>query len=173
MGCMSSSAASRPVIPSSIPGDFTVIAQQVKQTWPDVKKINKLGEKTFAHLLYKYPEFKPLYHIPEAYKTEADLLNAKEIQEPSERFISFYGEIIQHSNTKFNEVVREKAVELYARNIRTNQIKVYGESLVHVIQYELNIDLTVEEKQAWQLFSSEVSRCLAVEMSKFPRRSIV
>jgi len=45
MGCESSTTASTTT--SNIT-DFTVIARQVKQTWPDVQKINKLGAKTFA-----------------------------------------------------------------------------------------------------------------------------
>jgi hypothetical protein len=53
MGCGSSAAT--PTTASSISAltpatitDFAVHARQVKQTWPDVKKINKLGAKTFA-----------------------------------------------------------------------------------------------------------------------------
>jgi len=52
MGCGSSDATST-TTPSTITTnsnttDFEVIVQQVKQTWPDVKKIDKLGGKTFA-----------------------------------------------------------------------------------------------------------------------------
>jgi hypothetical protein len=50
MGCEASTAAA--VTPSTVPStnitDFAVHARQVKQTWPDVKNINKLGAKTFA-----------------------------------------------------------------------------------------------------------------------------
>ena len=46
MGCQSSTTKSTtPSLPSM---DFSVITQQVKQTWPDVQKINKLRAKTFA-----------------------------------------------------------------------------------------------------------------------------
>jgi hypothetical protein len=51
MGCGSSDAIST-TTPSTTTNsntpDFEVIAQQVKQTWPDVKNIDKLGGKTFA-----------------------------------------------------------------------------------------------------------------------------
>jgi len=56
-------------------------------------------------LLHKYPELKTFYHIPEAYKTEADLLNADEVKEPSEKFISLYSDIIENSDTKFDEIL--------------------------------------------------------------------
>jgi hypothetical protein len=46
MGCKISSSTS-PKSASHIT-DFAVIARQVKQTWPDVQKIDKLGAKTFA-----------------------------------------------------------------------------------------------------------------------------
>lgn len=67
---------------------------------------------------------KPLYRIPEAYKTEAELLNSPEIKEPSTRFLALYEQIIQSTDKDFNETIRTKAVELYNKNIRTNQIKV-------------------------------------------------
>jgi hypothetical protein len=52
MGCGSSDATSS-TTPSttatnSNTTDFVVIVQQVKQTWPNVKNIDKLGGKTFA-----------------------------------------------------------------------------------------------------------------------------
>ncbi|CAF4576900.1 unnamed protein product, partial [Rotaria sp. Silwood2] len=40
-------------------------------------------------LLYKYPEFRGSYHIPEAYKSQAELLNYDEIKEPSRNFVAF------------------------------------------------------------------------------------
>jgi len=54
MGCETSTATSPTITTPSVPAstsnitDFAVIARQVKQTWPDVQKINKLGAKTFA-----------------------------------------------------------------------------------------------------------------------------
>ncbi len=69
-------------------------------------------------LLYKYPELRTFYHITEAYKTEADLLNADEVKEPSEKFISLYSDIIENSDTKFDEILREKAIELYRQGIK-------------------------------------------------------
>jgi hypothetical protein len=50
MGCESSNTASPtvPTAPTTTITDFTVVARQVKQTWPDIQKINKLGAKTFA-----------------------------------------------------------------------------------------------------------------------------
>jgi hypothetical protein len=64
-------------------------------------------------LLYKYPELRTFYHIP-----EADLLNADEVKEPSEKFISLYSDIIENSDTKFDEILREKAIELYRQGIK-------------------------------------------------------
>jgi hypothetical protein len=75
-------------------------------------------------LLHKYPELRTYYHIPEAYKTEVDLLNADEVKEPGEKFISFYADIIENSDTRFNEILREKALELYNQGIRASQVKV-------------------------------------------------
>jgi len=75
-------------------------------------------------LLHKYPELKSFYHIPEAYKTEADFLNADEVKEPGEQFISLYSDIIENSDTKFDEKLREKALELNRQGIRASQIKV-------------------------------------------------
>jgi hypothetical protein len=51
MGCCESSNTASPPItttPTSTITDFAVVAQQVKQTWPDIQKINNLGAKTFA-----------------------------------------------------------------------------------------------------------------------------
>ncbi len=51
MGCETSTTASPAVInapATSTITDFTVVAQHVKQTWPDIRKINNLGAKTFA-----------------------------------------------------------------------------------------------------------------------------
>ncbi|UJR31533.1 hypothetical protein I4U23_019022 [Adineta vaga] len=176
MGCGSSSVASRkPSIsePSSAVTDFIVLARQVKQTWPDVKKIDSLGAKTFAYLLHKYPQYKSFYHVPEAYKSEADLLNAEEVKQAGEQFIDWYSDIIEHSDTQFNEKLREKAIELNNQGVRINQVKYYGDSLVHVISYELQNDLTIEEKRAWQSFCNQVSNGLTMELTKFPRKSIV
>jgi len=75
-------------------------------------------------LLHKYPELRTFYRIPEAYKTEADLLNADEVKEPSEKFILLYSDIIENSDTKFDEILQEKAIELYRQGIRASQIKV-------------------------------------------------
>lgn len=75
-------------------------------------------------LLYKYPEFKPFYNIPEAYRTEADLLDADETKEPSQQFLALYSNIIEKSDKKFDEVIKEKATQLYNKGIRTSQIKV-------------------------------------------------
>lgn len=75
-------------------------------------------------LLHRYPEFKPFYHIPEAYKTEAELLNTEEIKEPGERFIRWYADIIEHSDTKFDEKIHEKAVELNNQGVGRTQVKV-------------------------------------------------
>jgi hypothetical protein len=75
-------------------------------------------------LLHKYPELKTFYHIPEAYKTEADLLNADEVKEPGEQFISLYSDIIENSDTNFDEKLREKALELNKQGIRASQVKV-------------------------------------------------
>ena len=51
MGCETSSATALAVInapAASTITDFTVVAQHVKQTWPDIQKISNLGAKTFA-----------------------------------------------------------------------------------------------------------------------------
>lgn len=48
MGCESSTTASQTTVPTSNVTDFSVIARQVKQTWPDVQMIDKFGAKTFA-----------------------------------------------------------------------------------------------------------------------------
>ncbi|CAF3862222.1 unnamed protein product [Rotaria sp. Silwood1] len=173
MGCISSNPTPTTTQSNLNVPSFAVVAQQVKQTWPDVKKIDRLGAKTFAYLLYKYPEFRGFYHIPEAYKTEAELLNANEIKQPSGNFFSLYSDIVENSDTRFDEVIREKAVELYGLGVRSFQIKYYGESLVHVIKHELKDGLNVEEKQVWQLFTKQVSDRLLSEMAKFPRKSIV
>ncbi|CAF0989740.1 unnamed protein product [Adineta steineri] len=172
MGCGSSNATSA-AEPNNNITEFAVYARQVKQTWPDIKNIDKLGAKTFAYLLHKYPEFKTFYHIPEAYKTEADLLNADEVKEPGERFIAWYSDIIENSDTKFDEKLREHAIQLNNQGVRATQVKNYGDSLIHVISYELKNGLTVEEKRSWQLFCTQVSNGLAVELAKFPRKSIV
>jgi hypothetical protein len=75
-------------------------------------------------LLHKYPELKTFYRIPEAYKSEADLLNAEEVKEPGEKFISLYSDIIENSDTRLNEVIHEKAIELNRQGIRASQVKV-------------------------------------------------
>ena len=75
-------------------------------------------------LLHKYPELKNFYHIPEAYKTEADLLNASEVKEPGEKFISLYSDIIDKCETNLNEILHEKAVELNKQGVRASQVKV-------------------------------------------------
>jgi hypothetical protein len=64
------------------------------------------------------------YQIPEAYKTEADLLNADEVNEPAEKFISFYSAIIENSDTRYQEILHEKATELYGEGVRASQVKV-------------------------------------------------
>lgn len=48
MGCGSSKAVSVASPASTTNTSTTIAIQQVKQTWPDVKKIDKLAEKTFA-----------------------------------------------------------------------------------------------------------------------------
>jgi hypothetical protein len=75
-------------------------------------------------LLYKYPEFRSYYHVPEAYKTEAELLNADEVKEAGEHFIALYSDIIENSDTKFDEILHEKANELYKQGVRVTQVKV-------------------------------------------------
>jgi hypothetical protein len=75
-------------------------------------------------LLYKYPELRTFYHIPEAYKSQADLLNADEVKEPGDQFIALYSDIIQKSDTNFEGVLREKAIELNRQGIRSSQVKV-------------------------------------------------
>ncbi|CAF1133073.1 unnamed protein product [Adineta ricciae] len=176
MGCGTSSVEPQESIiaePSPAIIEFGIVASEVKRTWPDIKKIDRLGEKTFAYLLHKYPEFRPFYHIPEAYKSEAELLDTEEIKEPGERFIRWYADIIEHSDTKFDEKIHEKAVELNNQGVGRTQVKHYSNSLVHVINYELQHELTTEEKHSWQIFCTKVSNGLAAELSKFPRKSIV
>lgn len=75
-------------------------------------------------LLNKYPEFKSFYHIPEAYKTEADLLNAPEVEQAGANFIRLYSNIIEKSEKHFDETVRNEAIELNRQGIRTSQVKV-------------------------------------------------
>ncbi len=75
-------------------------------------------------LLHKYPELRTFYQIPEAYKTEVDLLNADEVKDPGEKFISFYSNLIENSDTRFDEIIREKAIELHREGVRVSQIKV-------------------------------------------------
>jgi hypothetical protein len=41
-----------------------------------------------------------------------------------------------------------------------------------VIKYELKDELNFEEKQCWQAFSNQVSNGIALELAKFPRKSI-
>ena len=56
MGCGDSKAASPVLITAStntttatVPTtEFAVVVQQVKQTWPDVQKIDRFGAKVFA-----------------------------------------------------------------------------------------------------------------------------
>lgn len=51
MGCGSSSIEPQESIiaePSPAIIEFAIIASEVKRTWPDIKKIDRLGEKTFA-----------------------------------------------------------------------------------------------------------------------------
>lgn len=55
MGCGSSDTASPVLVDTTstaatatITTNFTVLAQQVKQTWPDIRKVDKLGAKVFA-----------------------------------------------------------------------------------------------------------------------------
>lgn len=75
-------------------------------------------------MLHKYPELRSFYQIPEAYKTEAELLNADEVQQAGDKFIELYSDIIENSDTKFDEIIHEKASELYQQGIRINQVKV-------------------------------------------------
>jgi hypothetical protein len=75
-------------------------------------------------LLHKYPEFRTFYYIPQAYKTEADLLNSPEVKEAGDKFILLYSDIIENSDTRFDEILREKAIELNKQGIRASQIKV-------------------------------------------------
>ncbi len=48
MGCANSATESTIEPSTSHITDFAVAARQVKQTWPDVQNINKLGAKAFA-----------------------------------------------------------------------------------------------------------------------------
>ena len=51
MGCGNSSVEPQESIiaePNSAVIEFGIVASEVKRTWPDVKKIDRLGEKTFA-----------------------------------------------------------------------------------------------------------------------------
>ena len=48
MGCSSSNATSNATASTSNITNFDVVVQQVKQTWPDVKNIDKLAQKIFA-----------------------------------------------------------------------------------------------------------------------------
>jgi hypothetical protein len=75
-------------------------------------------------LIYKYPEFRNYYDIPEAYKTESELLNANEIKEAGEQFIALYSDIIENSDTKFDEILHQKAADLYKQGVRSSQVKV-------------------------------------------------
>ena len=75
-------------------------------------------------MFHKYPELRSIYSIPEAYKTEAELLNADEIEQQGNKFIESYSDIIKNSDTKFDEILQEKANELYQQGLRTSQVKV-------------------------------------------------
>jgi hypothetical protein len=75
-------------------------------------------------LIYKYPEFRSYYHIPEAYKTESELLNADEVKEAGEQFITLYSDIVENSDIKFDEILREKAAELHKQGVRVSEVKV-------------------------------------------------
>jgi len=50
MGCATSTKTQTETTAESTSNitNFAVTARQVKQTWPDVQKINRLGAKTFA-----------------------------------------------------------------------------------------------------------------------------
>ena len=75
-------------------------------------------------LIYKYPEFRSYYQIPEAYKSESELLNANEVKEAGEQFIALYSDIVENSDTKFDEILQEKATELYKQGVRVSEVKV-------------------------------------------------
>ena len=75
-------------------------------------------------MLHKYPELRSFYHIPEAYKTEAELLNSDEIEQAGNKFVSLYTDIIENSATKFDLILHEKATELYQQGVRTSQLRV-------------------------------------------------
>lgn len=50
MGCVNSTASppAAPPAPTSTTVDLTVASQLVKQTWPDVKQVDRFAEKVFA-----------------------------------------------------------------------------------------------------------------------------
>ena len=75
-------------------------------------------------LLNKYPEFRSFYHIPEAYKSEADLLSAPEVQRAGDHFIRLYSNIIERSEKHFDETLRQEAIELNGQGVRASQVKV-------------------------------------------------
>lgn len=46
------------------------------------------------------------------------------MKEPGDKFILFYSDIIENSDTKFDEIIREKSIELNRQGIRASQVKV-------------------------------------------------
>lgn len=74
--------------------------------------------------MQKSPDLKSFYHIPEAYKTEAELLNADEIKEPAENLFKIYSDIIENFDTNYSNILHEKAIQLNNQGIRATQVKV-------------------------------------------------
>lgn len=145
-----------------------------------IRTVSQIERKLLEQLLFflisfiqKSPELKVFYHIPEAYNTEAEVLNADEIKQPADNLFKIYSDIIESTEADFSQVLHSKAVELNNQGIRAPQIKHYSESLYHVIKYELQNELNADEQQLWAVFTKQISTQVTLELSKFPRKSII
>ncbi|CAF0739533.1 unnamed protein product, partial [Didymodactylos carnosus] len=102
-----------------------LIIRNVKETWPEIKKIDDIGAKTFAHLLFKHPELKSAYNVPEAFKTEAELFTSNEVTDAGKKFISSYSEIIKgcDDKQKLVSILQSKADEFRQLGVKSDQVK--------------------------------------------------
>jgi hypothetical protein len=72
----------------------------------------------------KYPELKRVYHVTDAAKTEAELVNVQQVKDNGDKLLNHYMDIAKNADKDLDGVIKTKAAELKMEGLKAEHMKV-------------------------------------------------
>ncbi|UJR11620.1 hypothetical protein I4U23_015801 [Adineta vaga] len=144
----------------------TTFKEKLTERLLNADLVKGMSKKAFVSVLNKYPEAKKVFKVPETTKTDAELVDTKEVQAASDKLLNHYMDIVKTSDDNLDAAMRKKADELNKLGVKAEYVKCYGENLAQNAAKDTDNKLSTTEEKAWKAVINEITAKLTAAMAK-------